>query len=149
MSETQQGEGVSRERRAQPRHVANLPVTVQVLVEEQTFSPFVFDGVCDNISRSGALVAVRDLSKNTYTTLIQRRRFIRVSGHLPGRETPITLFGKLIWFDFQDVPGSSMCKLAMSFEPMKDDVAEALDEYLQSIPRISSVLPATSEDSPD
>jgi len=145
MSNEQQGKPVSVERRRHSRRLVHLPVTVHVLVEEETFSPFTFQGVCENISVSGALMAVRDLSKATYVKLIQRPRYIRLACRLPGHDQPVQLFGKLIWFDFQEQPGQSICKLATAFEPIKEEVRETLERYIESLP----VAPAKYDSPPN
>jgi ribosomal protein L36 len=123
------------ERRKHPRHIADTPVTVRVLVEEETFSPFVFEGLCENASRSGALVTVSDMTPDVYRKLIRRPRYVRIICQKAGHEQTLTLFGKLIWYDFRDDQETTICKLAMAFEPMQDELAEAFERYLGSLPR--------------
>lgn len=134
MSSAQETKPVSVERRQQPRRLVHLPAKVRVLVEEETFSPFAFEGMCENISSSGALVTVRDLAKAAYLKMIQRPRYIRFTCSLPGHDQPIQLFGKLVWYDFQEKAGESTCRLAMAFEPMKEEVREALERHIESLP---------------
>ena len=119
------------ERRRFSRRPVDLPAVVNILVEEMTFSPFHFECVCQNISRSGALVIVRDLRKDQFVQMIRRPRYVRIGVQPPDSETLITLFGKLIWFDFKETPDGTVCKLASSFEPMKDETIEALDRCLE------------------
>jgi hypothetical protein len=114
------------------RRNIGLSVSVHVLVEEETFSPFQFEGECQEISRSGALIAIRDLTKEAYVKMIQHPRYVRAVCQLPETEQPVTLFGKLVGFDFKEEGGSSICRLAMAFEPMKEEVVTALDRFLVS-----------------
>jgi len=121
------------ERRKHPRRAACTPATVRVLVEEETFSPLVFDGVCENASRSGALLTVPGMSGAVYGKLIHRPRYVRVSLGQSEHRQPLTVFGKLIWYDYQNDPERPVCKLAIAFEPMKEETAQALEQYLKSL----------------
>jgi len=109
-----------------------LPMTVHILVEEETFSPFVFDGTCQDINRTGALILVRDLTKESYAKMIHKPRYVRATCQLPGAEQPIMFFGKLVGYDYKSDATSSICKLAVAFEPMKNEDAVVLDRYLAS-----------------
>jgi len=115
------------------RASVRIPVKVRVLVEERTFSPFHYDGTCENISASGALVVVRNLFKNDYLTLIQRPRYIRVICPIPGRDIPLTLFGKIVWFDYRGELPDAECKIGVAFEIMKEDATRILQEYLEAV----------------
>ena len=125
--------GSPAERRRHPRHAVDAPAIVQILIEEATFSPFRFECVCQNISRSGALLVVRDLAKEIYLQMIRRPRFVRLGFNLPGRAKPIWLFGKLVWYDFKQLPEGTVCKLASSFEARNDEYSEELERYLESL----------------
>ncbi len=131
MAEPVQMPAVIPERRRYPRVSIRIPVRVFVLVEEITFSPFQYDGYFINLSRSGALAVIRDVPREDYARMIQKRRYVRVSCRFPGSDQPVMLFGKLIWYDFQEEPTGSVFRLALTFEPMKDEVYEALDRYLE------------------
>lgn len=120
------------ERRKHPRFTVQVPATVRVIVEEQTFSPYQFDGTCQNLSRSGALLIIADMPRATYLTLIQRPRYVRFTCRLPGQEENITLFGKLVWYDWQGGTPKPTCKLAIAFEPMKEETVGRLDRFLAS-----------------
>jgi len=121
------------ERRRHPRHPLGAPVKVRILVEEETFTPLIFEGVCENISRSGALVTVSAMSGKAYRKLIRRPRFVRVMNLPPDEPKSLSLFGKLIWYDYQDDQDQSVCKLAIAFEPMEEPAALALEEYLETL----------------
>jgi len=123
----------SAELKAMRRNVG-LAVMVQVLVEEETFSPFAFMGTCQDISRTGALIIVRDLTRESYVKMIQRPRYVRTACQLPGVEQPVTLFGRLVGYDYKAEAASSVCRLAIAFEPMKNEVVAALDRFLASLP---------------
>ncbi len=148
MTEPAEMPTVIPERRGHPRVSIRIPVCVFVLVEEVTFSPFQYEGYFINLSRSGALAVIRDVSREDYTRMIQKRRFVRVSCRFPGSDQPVMLFGKLIWYDFQEEPSGSVFRLALTFEPMKDDAYEALDRYLELQKKESGVglPPATRTD---
>jgi hypothetical protein len=121
------------ERRRHPRHPLGAPVKVRILVEEETFTPLIFEGVCENISRSGALVTVHGMSGKSYRKLIRRPRFVRVMNLPPGEPKSLSLFGKLIWYDYQDDQEKSVCKLAIAFEPMEEPAGSALEQYLETL----------------
>ncbi|MCX8036467.1 MAG: PilZ domain-containing protein [Candidatus Sumerlaeia bacterium] len=145
MTEPAQMPTVILERRGHPRVSVRIPVRIFVLVEEITFSPFQYDGYMINISRSGALAIIQDVSREEYARMIQKRRYVRVSCRFPGTDQPVMLFGKLIWYDFQEEPTGSVFRLALTFEPMKDEVYEALDRYLELQKKESGVrLPPTA-----
>lgn len=123
----------ANERRRVRRFDVELPVTVRILVEEQTFSPFSFEGVCSNISGSGALAKVRDMTMETYKLLIHRSRYVRLTCNPEGREKPLLLFGKVVWYDYKEAPAPSICQLGINFEQMEDDVVRDLESYLETL----------------
>jgi len=124
--------GLSERRRHARRSIA-LAVRVFVLMEELTFSPLQFEGTVLNLSRGGALASVRGLPREHYQKLIHRPRFVRLSCPFPGTEKPVLLFGKLVWYDFQEDSDGSLCRLALTFEPMSKEILAALDRYLESL----------------
>jgi len=124
-------EPVIPERRKHPRFQLELPARINVLLEELTFSPLQFEGTFLNISRAGALAVVRGLTKEAYIKMIQRPRYVRAVCQLPESEKPITLFGKLVWYDYQSEAGGSVCRLAITFEQMREEVCAALDRGIE------------------
>jgi hypothetical protein len=128
---TSEAPPAGEERRRLPRVQVGSPVTVRILVEEQTFSPFQFEGRCENLSRSGALATVQGLTKDTYRLLIQRPRFVRITTDVPGREQPLVLFGKIVWYNFREDPPTPVCELGVSFESMQEESIAALEQYIR------------------
>jgi c-di-GMP-binding flagellar brake protein YcgR len=126
--------GTGFRNRKSPRIDINLSVIVRVLIEEATFSPYHLRGTCRDISLSGALVEVEDLTHQTYATLIKRQRYIRLICGIPGREQPLMLFGRIVWYDYQaETDNASMCKMGIAFETMKEEILSVLREYIDAV----------------
>ncbi len=132
-SNRQDPSGTGFRNRRSGRADMNLPVIVRVLIEEATFTPFHLRGICRDLSVSGALVEVEDLTRQTYSTLIKRQRFIRMICGIPDREPPLMLFGRIVWYDYQGDEEISTCNMGIAFEPMKEEILSVLREYLDTL----------------
>jgi hypothetical protein len=127
------------------RHEVNLPVIVRVLIEEQTFTPYHLRGACRDINMAGALVEVEDLTRETYMLLIKKQRYIRLICGIPGREYPLMLFGRVVWYDYQSDCEDALCRMGIAFEPMKEETDKILREYIDTVMGQPSNAPQHSQ----
>ena len=115
------------ERRRSPRYELALPVTVRIILEEETFSPLRLSGVTKDISVGGMLVEIDPMPETHYRALIRRARMVRVGLHDGGIQT--VLLGKVVWYDYQRGADSSRCSVGIAF----DNLAEASRRFLQDL----------------
>jgi PilZ domain-containing protein len=118
---------MNEEKRSNPRIDFEIKAFVRVVFPEQTFTPFRSDGIIENISRRGMKFETKDISAKTYKMLLGSPRNMRISFTPPGYEKKHTLFGKIVWIDFNNLEEIPVTHLGMCFEKLSEEDVEVVD----------------------
>lgn len=115
--------------RAHDRLQFEAPVSVEILIPEDTFRPQSFKGFTLNISEKGMQVALELLGSELYSKMLMRQRMARVALTHPATGRDMNVLGRIAWIDFrksQSGQKAGDCCLGLTFSE-KDGVN--LSEY--------------------
>lgn len=129
-SGTKRREDTGAKLRRHPRFDCAIPAHFRIMVEEATFTPARISGSVCNISKGGMLIRTENLTKDLYLMMIRKQRFARVIMDLRGDLGSVTLFGKALWYDYQDRNGAITCYFGIAFEVLAQKESEILDSLL-------------------
>lgn len=120
--------------RAHDRLKYEVPVTVEILIPEETFRPHALKGYTLNISVQGMQVALEEMDANLYTQMLARQRMARVSLEHPRQGKVIGVLGKVAWIDYRkgkkgETTGD--CSLGIAFSEKVDGMD--LTEYSEIV----------------
>lgn len=127
-----------KERRRHPRYDFSVPAFVRVLVEEETFNPYRFAARTCNISIGGMMLEIEGMSEDLYKTLIRRQRSARVHLNIPGVQGEVTLFGKIVWYDFRQTAKEATCRTGIAFEQLPEKEQKILNDLIARLEKESS-----------
>ena len=122
-------------RRSEERFVLSLPVSLDVLIPEQTFTPRRLTGKTNDLSAGGMFLTVDDMPQELYREMIGDPRYVRIAFTDTLNSTEVKVTGKVIGLDTQVRPGegSASCNLRVSF-PKK--AGPAIRPYLEFVKHI-------------
>lgn len=126
--------------RAHDRLQFETPVSVEILIPEDTFRPQTFTGFTLNISLKGMQVALELLGSELYAKMLMRQRMARVTLTHPGTGRAISLMGRIAWIDFRKSSSGQKtgdCCLGLTFSE-KDGVN--LGEYARLVEEAKRLL---------
>lgn len=124
------------ERRGQPRFEADLPVKLQILIPEETFSPQILTGILIEVSRNGMRVRIDKLARELYKNLFAETRYVRVLFANPKSGDEGRAVGKVIWIDYRQTKAkasSGECILGISLVETADTPADGYADLVQTI----------------
>lgn len=89
------------ERRRDPRFPLELPVSIEILIPEDSFTPHLFSGISVDFGLWGMSFTVSDIVEDLYHKLLTEPRTIRVAfiSSLDHKEIKIT--GKVVGIEFR------------------------------------------------
>lgn len=115
------------ERRRSPRVPARLEGRIQLLIPEESFTPFAFEGHTRDICLSGLGFATTQVPGDVFLRIIRKIRCVEVWLTLPGQRRESRLFGRAAWvrLDEQTTPPTTL--FGVAFENLSEGDTEALN----------------------
>lgn len=120
--------------RAHDRLKFEVPVTVEILIPEETFRPHGLKGFTLNVSAQGMQVALEKMDASLYSQMLARQRMARVSLTHPRKDKVIGVLGKVAWIDYRkgkNGDSAGDCSLGIAFSEKVDGVD--LTEYSEIV----------------
>jgi len=107
----------SQDRRRDHRYHVDLPVKVEILRPELTFSPLGLPARLMDISPNGVRVSLLQLKKNEYVQLVKnvQMRYVRIHCHFPGQAEGVRLFGSITFFKYLGEDSMPACDVGVMF----------------------------------
>ena len=104
--------------RSDPRHQATVPISLCVLIAEETAQPGSLTGKTIDLSAKGMKAHLDQLPHDLYRKLLQGRRSVHIE-MLAATDEPIKFVGNVVWLDCHHVPGSAnleTCDLGIALD---------------------------------
>ena len=111
-----------RERRSVPRLKLAMPVSVRVLIPEDTFQQRSMNGSSIDLAPGGMSVTIEEMTQDLYLRLLSDRRYIRIAFESPLDAEEVKITGKVVGIDFRKekaAAASGPCELRVLFEEGK------------------------------
>jgi len=122
------------DRRVHRRYQVLLPVTLQLIFPEDTFSVREHPAIAMDISLGGCRIRTNSVDRSEYQKLLSPMRFAKVIFVFrPG--TRAEMRGKLVWMDYHDASAKDVahCLLGVSFTAINEDFKVALEERVMAM----------------
>lgn len=117
------------ERRRGERITVSLEAKLNIIIPENTFQPIEVSALVVDLSERGALLVVR-LDPETYSALLQKTRYCRISLLEPNDELPEKITGRAVWIQPQGSIELRNYRLGLFFEDCPETVSEKLKAYI-------------------
>ena len=124
---------MDRERREFKRYPSNVITRVRVLVPEETFSPYVHEAVIMDISERGMKLRTQDIDEATYKMLLGSTRMVRITFTPPETEKAHTLFGKIVWIDYNNLVHPPITKYGICLENISEEDRRVIHLCLKTL----------------
>jgi len=121
------------ERRTDQRLACHISANVRIIIPEETFTALQHDSIILDISSRGMKLRTWEIVKATYQKLLSSSRMVRISFLPPGGEKPYTLFGKIHWFDFNNMGKTPITTYGIRFEETTKEDNKVIQQCLQAI----------------
>lgn len=121
------------ERRTEQRLGCHISAKVRIIIPEETFTPLQHEAVILDISSRGMKLRTWEIDTTTYHKLLISSRLVRISLLPPGAEKPYTLFGKIHWFDFNNMEKIPITTYGIQFEETTKEDNEVIQKCLLAI----------------
>ena len=111
--------------RAHDRFELQIPVTVEIMIPEDTFRPHGLAGHTVDVSNNGMQVILDALRVDLYSRLLARPRHVRVTFRNPVNGEQVKLTGRIAWIDYRKPRASDAageCNLGIVFSQKEDGV---------------------------
>lgn len=111
--------------RAHDRYALEIPITVEILIPEDTFRPHGLAGHTLDVSLHGMQLVLEALRVDLYSRLLARPRHVRVTFRSPVDGEQIKLTGRIAWIDYRKPRASDaagQCNLGVIFSEKDDGV---------------------------
>lgn len=120
------------ERRQDKRYESHLKARIRILIPEETFTPFSHEGVILDMSRRGMKVKTWDIDEATYKMLLTSTRQVRITFNPPKSDEAHTLFGRIVWLDFNNLGRMPIMSYGIHFEQPSGDDEEIIGKCLKA-----------------
>jgi hypothetical protein len=118
---------MSEEQRKYRRINVNITASIRIIFPEYTFTPFSCEGIIRDLSQRGMKLIADKIDQQTYTRLLGAPRDIRITITPPEKEDTHTLFGKIVWIDFNNRGPTPVTTLGICFEQLHEEDNEVLE----------------------
>lgn len=118
-----------KERRQHERITVSLETKFSVIIPENTFQPIDFDSVVVDLSECGALAVVR-LDPETYSALLQKTRYCRLTFISPEEDLPAKITGRAVWIQPQGRDTMRNYRIGLYFEDCPQPILDKLKLYI-------------------
>lgn len=133
--------------RAHDRLNLEIPVSVEILIPEETFRPHQLTGATLNVSLKGMQLMLDLLEASVYSKMLISQRMARVTIANPRSGNELKLTGRIAWIDFRNEKAggtSGACFLGIRFSE-KDDGTN-LSQYSRFVEDVGVMLRKSAED---
>jgi hypothetical protein len=125
--------------RSHDRYELSIPVTIEVLIPEDTFRPHDLLGSTLDVSTNGMQLRIDLLHVDLYSRLLARPRHVRMKFENPVTGEDIKITGRIAWIDYRkrrsgDTAGP--CNIGVTFSAKDDGVN--LTQYSRFIQEIQT-----------
>jgi len=121
------------ERRQYSRLSSDVIVRVRILIPEQTFTPFTHEAVIVDLSERGMKLRTQDIDEATYKMLLHSTRMVRITFTPPATQKAHTLFGKIVWVDYNNLVHPPLTQYGISLEKINDIDKEVIQKCLETL----------------
>ena len=121
-------------RRTEERYELDVPVTLHILIPEDTFEPHRYGGRTMNASLRGMQVRLDRLTRKGYSRFIARTRHVRVSFEDPENEQQFVLTGRIAWLDYHNAKtrgDHAPCVMGISFAKTQGVDLSAYEKFIR------------------
>ena len=121
-------EGYPREH---ARYAAELRVTVQVFIQEDTFALQEIHARTVDLSVRGMRINIGRLDGELYTKLLKESRQVRIFFKHPVTEEKIRLVGRLVWIDYHKAHADETGGPCFMGVLLEEHAGTDMDKYIQ------------------
>lgn len=114
---------------ADSRVPVDLDVALSIVFPEETFSPTSIDAKILDISRRGARLSSRVITRNLYSMMLRSKRYVRIEARIRGSKESILLRGQLVWIHYEEKGEATNCSFGVCFDA-GDRKSRGLVDYL-------------------
>ena len=123
------------ERRVGRRIRLELPVTVAIIIPEQTFQARPLRGKSINFGPGGMKLTVEDMTPDLSSLLLGERRFIRIAFTSPSDHQEIKVTGRVLGMDFfgaESSNGRGPCDLRVFIDEGMSDTTGRYESFIDA-----------------
>jgi len=121
------------EKRKSTRVQSNIIARVRILIPEETFSPYNHEAVIQDISQRGMKLRTTDIDDATYKMLLSSTRLVRVTLTPPGIEKAHTLFGRIVWLDYDNLGRIPVTNYGINFEKITEEDTKTVNLCIKAV----------------
>jgi hypothetical protein len=117
------------------RYQSSVIARVRIIIPEQTFTPFTHDAIILDMSELGMKLRTYDIDISTFKLLMSSTRMVRITFTPPSTEKAHTLFGKIVWLDFNNLTSPPTIQYGVALEPTDEkdkNVIRTCTKFLES-----------------
>lgn len=121
------------ERRVNRRIRLELPVSVAIIIPEQTFQARPLKGKSINFGPGGMKLTVEDMTPELSSLLLGERRFIRIAFTSPSDQQEIKVTGRVLGIDFfgaEASGGKGPCDLRVFIDEGMSDTTGRYESFI-------------------
>src|SRR5262245_41936404 len=117
------------EKRSAERVPIDLPIQLEILIPENTFSTRSYDARLGNLSERGAMIQV-ELEPEVGTAMLHKTRYSRICFNEP--ELPSKILGRAVWIQPEktNTPDRRKLRIGIFFENCPAEDIEKLRKYI-------------------
>jgi len=123
------------ERRQYLRLSSDVIARVRILIPEQTFTPFTHEAAIVDLSERGMKLITQDIDEAAYKMLLLSTRMVRITFTPPATQKAHTLFGKIVWVDYNNQVHPPLTQYGVSLEKINDIDKEVIQKCLETLSR--------------
>lgn len=108
------------------------PMTIKVLLPEETFRPKEMECVSFDICESGIGVRFKKLSPDFYNLLKKTTRYLEGEIMIPGSKEKTSFRGRIAWIDNFSSYANQECKMGIEFTKVQSLMKDAILSYIET-----------------
>jgi hypothetical protein len=112
---------MANDKRQHVRFPSNVIARVRILIPEQTFTPFTHEAIILDLSEQGMKMRTFDIDVSTFKLLMSNTRMVRVTFTPPNTEKAHTLFGRIVWLDYNNLTTPPTIQYGIALEPTNEN----------------------------
>ena len=121
------------ERRQYLRLSSDVIARVRILIPEQTFTPFIHEAAIVDLSERGMKLRTNDIDEAVYKMLLHSTRMVRITFTPPATQKAHTLFGKIVWIDYNNLACPPLTQYGVLLEHTDDKDREVIQKCLETL----------------